>query len=54
LLRRHVPVVVTLVDEPAQLQRSWAIVDSLTTRAGLVTSELVPAYQPSAARRRRS
>lgn len=43
-LRRRVPVVTTLVDTPDQIQRWFRIVDELTGEAGLVTSELVPAY----------
>jgi PII-like signaling protein len=43
-LRRHVPVVLTLIDEPRQLQRSFEIVDRLTSETGLVTSEVVPAF----------
>jgi PII-like signaling protein len=41
-IRRHVPVVTVIVDEPAKIRRSFEIVDALTDRSGLVTSELVP------------
>ncbi|HEX3872525.1 MAG TPA: DUF190 domain-containing protein [Solirubrobacteraceae bacterium] len=42
-LRRRVPVVTTLVDTPSQIARSFEIVDDLTSRTGLVTSEAIPA-----------
>jgi PII-like signaling protein len=44
-IRRHVPVVTSIVDTPAQIQRAFAIVDELTSETGLVTSELVPAFR---------
>jgi PII-like signaling protein len=43
-VRRQVPVVTTLVDTPEAIQRWFAIVDEVTDEAGLVTSEMVPAY----------
>lgn len=43
-LRRRVPVLTTLVDTPDQIRRWFRIVDELTDEAGLVTSEMVPAY----------
>ena len=43
-LRRRVPVVTTVVDRPAAIQRWFDIVDGCTGEAGLVTSELVPAH----------
>jgi PII-like signaling protein len=42
-LNRHVPVVTILVDSPERIAASYRIVDELTGRAGLVTSEMVPA-----------
>ena len=42
-LRRHVPIVTTIVDTPERIARSFEIVDELTDEAGLVTSEMVPA-----------
>jgi PII-like signaling protein len=42
-LRRRVPVVTVVVDSPARIAESFAIVDELTDQAGLVTSEMVPA-----------
>jgi PII-like signaling protein len=42
-LRRHVPVVTIIVDTPERIAESFGIVDELTDRAGLVTSEMVPA-----------
>jgi len=41
-LRRHVPVVTVIVDEPAAIRRWFAIVDELTRETGLVTGEMVP------------
>ena len=43
-LRRRVPVVTVLVDEPDRIQRSFELIDELTTETGLVTSEMVPAF----------
>ncbi len=42
-LRRHVPVLTTIVDTPERIARSFEIVDEVTREAGLVTSEMVPA-----------
>jgi PII-like signaling protein len=42
-LRRNVPVHVVVIDSPANMQRWWPIIDELTARDGIVTSELVPA-----------
>ncbi len=42
-LRRNVPMVVVVVDEPDRIQRLWPVIDEVTAEAGLVTSELVPA-----------
>jgi PII-like signaling protein len=44
-LHRHVPVVVSIVDTPAEIRRWFAIVDRVTEGTGLVTSEIVPALQ---------
>jgi PII-like signaling protein len=44
-LRRHVPVLTVIVDTPERTRRWLAIVDELTDEAGLVTSEMVPAFQ---------
>jgi PII-like signaling protein len=41
-LRRRVPVVTVAVDTPENVRRWFGIVDELTERTGLVTSELVP------------
>ncbi|WP_204079077.1 DUF190 domain-containing protein [Mycobacterium riyadhense] len=40
---RRVPVTTIIVDTPDAIARSFDIVDELTTRHGLVTSEMVPA-----------
>lgn len=42
-LGRKVPVTTIIVDTPAAIARSFTIVDELTARDGLVTSEMVPA-----------
>ena len=42
-LRRRVPVLVIAIDTPANVRRWWPVVEELTARDGLVTSELVPA-----------
>ena len=44
-LRRHVPVLTVIVDTPERTREWFAIVDELTDEAGLVTSEMVPAFQ---------
>jgi PII-like signaling protein len=44
-LRRRVPVVTTLVDTPANVTRWAPIVEDVTARTGLVTSEVVPVYR---------
>jgi PII-like signaling protein len=42
-VRRRVPVVTIVVDTPERIARSFEIVDDVTNRTGLVTSEMVPA-----------
>ena len=44
-LRRGVPVVTVVVDEPEAMRRWWPVIDEVTDEAGLVTSEIVPAFQ---------
>lgn len=44
-LRRRVPVLTVIVDTPDRIRRWFAIVDDLTDSAGLVTSEMVPAFR---------
>ena len=44
-LRRHVPVVTAVVDQASRLAEAFAIVDRVTAETGLVTSEIVPAFQ---------
>ena len=51
-VRRHVPVVTTIVDRPEAIRRWFTIVDECTDEAGLVTSEMVPAFHAVAAERR--
>lgn len=43
-LRRGVPVVTVVVDRPDAIQRWWHVIDEVTDEAGLVTSEMVPAF----------
>lgn len=43
-LGRRVPVTTIVVDTPARIAASFPIVDELTARHGVVTSELVPAW----------
>jgi PII-like signaling protein len=43
-LRRHVPTTTIVVDTPERIGAWFAIVDELTDRGGVVTSELVPAF----------
>jgi PII-like signaling protein len=38
-------VLTVIVDTPERIRQWFAIVDELTDEAGLVTSELVPAFQ---------
>jgi PII-like signaling protein len=49
-LRRHVPIVTVVVDEPPAIARAFTVADELTGERGLVTSELVPANIPHATR----
>jgi PII-like signaling protein len=44
-LRRHVPVVTIVIDRAEEIQRSFELVDELTSERGLVTSETVPALE---------
>lgn len=44
-VRRRVPVVLTVVDRPARTQQWWRLIDEITSEHGLVTSEMVPAFQ---------
>lgn len=42
-LRRHVPVITETIDSPERIAELFPLVDELTHKQGLVTSELVPA-----------
>jgi PII-like signaling protein len=44
-LRRDAPVLTVIVDSPERIREWFAIVDELTDEAGLVTSEMVPAFR---------
>jgi PII-like signaling protein len=43
-LRRHVPTTTIVIDTPERIGGWFQIVDELTDRGGVVTSELVPAF----------
>lgn len=45
--RRRVPVSVTVIDTPGQMRGWFEIVDEVTSTAGLVTAEMVPARRGS-------
>jgi len=45
---REVPVLTVIVDTPERIRRWFAVVDELTDRTGLVTSEMVPASRATA------
>jgi PII-like signaling protein len=51
-LKRHAPMVTVLVDTPEQIHRLWPVVEELTGEAGLVTSEMVPAFHREPGRNR--
>ena len=42
-LTRHVPAVSSVIDRPERITTAFTVIDELTTRTGLVTSENVPA-----------
>ncbi|RAU98508.1 hypothetical protein DQP58_05245 [Mycobacterium colombiense] len=42
-LTRRVPVVTVVIDTPANIAESFAVIDEVTRHEGLVTSEMVPA-----------
>jgi PII-like signaling protein len=48
-IKRHAPMITVIVDTPASMRRLWPIVAEVTRDAGLVTSELVPAFHREAA-----
>ena len=45
-LRRRVPVVCVVIDTPPRAARWFEVVDRVTARTGLVTSEVVPVARP--------
>jgi PII-like signaling protein len=51
-VRRSVPVVTSIVDTPERIQRWFRVVDEVTDEAGLVSSEMVPAFHAVAPGRR--
>jgi PII-like signaling protein len=44
-LRRSIPVACAIIDTPDAIARLWPVLDGLTGRGGLVTSEVVPAFR---------
>jgi PII-like signaling protein len=46
-LRRHVPIVIVIVDTPSRCERWLEIADELTAETGLLTAETVPALRIS-------
>jgi PII-like signaling protein len=44
-VRRHTPVVVSLIDSPDAIARLWPVVVRATATTGLVTCEAIPAFQ---------
>jgi PII-like signaling protein len=52
-LRRRVPVVTVIVDDPERTRRWFEIVDEVTSETGLVTSELIPAARATGPETRR-
>jgi PII-like signaling protein len=49
-LGRRVPAVTVVIDSAERIAAAFAVIDRLTTQAGLVTSETVPAIRPGADR----
>jgi PII-like signaling protein len=47
-LASHVPTYTVFVDRPSKIAEIWPIVDEITTRHGVVTAALVPAYRERA------
>lgn len=47
-LRRRVPAVLTVVDDPVRAERWFELIDEATADGGLVTAEIVPALRASA------
>lgn len=43
-VKRRAPTVTVLIDTPERVQRLWPGIEALTAEAGLVTSEIVPAF----------
>jgi PII-like signaling protein len=50
-LGRRVPAVTVVIDAPDRIAAAFAIIDELTRKQGLVTSEVVPAMRPAGAER---
>lgn len=44
-LRRRVPVLTVIVDTPQRIGQWFSVVDAITNKTGLVTSEMVPAFR---------
>jgi PII-like signaling protein len=52
-LRRRSPLLTVVVDTPARIQRWFEVVDRVTAGAGVVTSEMVPAFRATSGERER-
>jgi len=50
--RRQVPVTTIIIDTPDRMQNIFGIVDELTERRGVITSEMVPAVVTTTDERR--
>lgn len=48
-LRRHVPVVTVIIDSPERIATSFDIVNEMTAKQGLVTSEMIPTIAATSA-----
>jgi PII-like signaling protein len=44
---RHVPAVTVVIDSPERVATAFAVIDELTAKQGLVTSETVPVMRPA-------
>jgi PII-like signaling protein len=44
-LRRRAPMLTVVVDTPPRIQRWFEVIDDVTSEAGVVTSEMVPAFR---------
>jgi PII-like signaling protein len=52
-LRRRSPMLTVVVDTPPRIRRWFELIDGLTSEAGVVTSEMVPAFRATSGESRR-